>query len=125
MSLHYRLIDPAVLMSAAGDDAESFRELLAMFVRIVPEGLRRLQLAIEALDQGAIAQEAHSLKSCLSLVGATGCAARLEQLERAARTTQPDPAAQYGTLYEELTAVIAEALDCHVQGALQARPAKP
>jgi HPt (histidine-containing phosphotransfer) domain-containing protein len=125
MSLHYKLIDPAVLMNAAGDDAEGFRELLAMFVRIVPEGSRRLQLAIETLDQGAIAQEAHSLKSCLSLVGANGCAARLEQLERAARTRQLEPAAQFDNLYEELTAVIAEALDCHVQGALQARPAKP
>jgi hypothetical protein len=57
-------------------------------------------------------------------VGANACAARLEQLERAARTRQLEPAAQFDNLYEELTAVIAEALDCHVQGALQARPAK-
>jgi HPt (histidine-containing phosphotransfer) domain-containing protein len=120
MSLQYKLIDPAVLMNAAGDDAEGFRELLAVFVRIVPEGLRRLQQAVAALDRAAMAQEAHSLKSCLSLVGATGCAARLEQLERAARTGQPHPAAQLDSLYDEMTAVIAEALDCHVQASLQA-----
>lgn len=119
MSLHYKMIDPAVLMDAAGGDAEGFRALLAMFVRIAPEGLRRLQQAIEAKDEPAIAQEAHSLKSCLSLVGAAAAAARLAQLERAARTGQLDAAA-LDKLYEELIAVIAEALDCHVQAGLQA-----
>jgi HPt (histidine-containing phosphotransfer) domain-containing protein len=119
MSLQYKLIDPAVLMNAAGDDLDGFNELLAMFVRIVPQGVRQLQQAIEAGNGVAIAQEAHSLKSCLSLIGAAGCARRLEQLERVARTRQLDLAPGFDSLYEQLNGVIAEALACRVDTGLQ------
>jgi HPt (histidine-containing phosphotransfer) domain-containing protein len=112
MSNQYTLIDPAVLMNAAGDDAEGFKELLAMFVRIVPGMVRELQQAVRDQRLDDIAQHAHSLKSCLSLVGATSCSAQLEQLERAARRHAGDCGAGFEQLQQELTAVIAEALGC-------------
>ncbi|GAB3406093.1 Hpt domain-containing protein [Massilia agilis] len=114
MSLTYRLIDPAVLLDAAGNDQEGFIELLALFVRVAPDGLRQLQLAIDAASHRDIAHHAHSLKSCLSLVGAHGPAGRLEQLERAARAGQDLPGAGFTIVYEELIEVIAEALACRI-----------
>lgn len=120
MSLTYRLIDPAVLLDAAGNDQEGFNELLALFLRVVPDGLRQLQLAVDAASQRDIAHHAHSLKSSLSLLGAHGPASRLEQLERAARTGQDAPGAGFAIIYEELIEVIAEALACRVTASQQA-----
>lgn len=112
MTLHYEKIDPAVLMDAAGDDLDGFGELLAMFLKIVPDGVRQLRQAVEAGNHAQVAEQAHSLKSCLALIGAQAAAARLAQLERAARAGQPVIAAGFDTLYDELVAVIAEALGC-------------
>jgi HPt (histidine-containing phosphotransfer) domain-containing protein len=117
MSIRYTLIDPAVLMNAAGDDADGFRELLAMFLRIVPEMTRALEQAVHARRHDDIAHHAHSLKSCLSLVGAAGCSARLDQLERAARRQDPDCGAGFDQLHQALAAVIDEALRCQATGA--------
>jgi HPt (histidine-containing phosphotransfer) domain-containing protein len=113
MTIDYKHIDPAVLMNAAGDDEEGFKELLAMFVRIVPPMLRELDQSVQDGRHADIGHQAHSLKSCLSLVGALGCGKRLEQLERAARNKAPDCGAGYAQLHQEITAVIAEALACH------------
>ena len=109
----YRHIDPAVLLNAAGDDQQGFTELLAMFLRIVPPMLSELDEAVRDARVADIAHHAHSLKSCLSLVGALGCGARLEQLERAARSGAPDCGAGFAALHDEITCVIAEALGCH------------
>jgi HPt (histidine-containing phosphotransfer) domain-containing protein len=113
MTIDYKHMDPAVLMNAAGDDEAGFKELLAMFVRIVPGMLRELDQAVSDGRTTDIGHHAHSLKSCLSLVGAFACGKRLEQLERAARTNAPDCGAGYEALHEEITCVIAEALACH------------
>jgi HPt (histidine-containing phosphotransfer) domain-containing protein len=112
MSIENRLIDPAVLMDAAGDDPAAFNELLATFLRIVPGMTRQLEQAARDGRHDDIAHHAHSLKSCFALVGAAGGAARLEQLERAARQQQHDCAGRFDALREELAAVIAEALGC-------------
>ncbi|MGZ5199818.1 MAG: Hpt domain-containing protein [Telluria sp.] len=113
MTIAYQHIDPAVLMNAAGDDEEGFKELLAMFLRIVPGMLRELDQAVRDGRHADIAHHAHSLKGCLSLVGAAAGAARLEQLERAARTEAPDCGADFAALHQEINCVIAEALGCH------------
>lgn len=113
MSLQYRLIDPTVLMNAAGDDDAGFAELLAMFVRIVPEMARQLREAAADGRGADLAQHAHSLKSCMSLVGAFDCGARLEQLERAARGGAPEAGASFDELHELILAVLAEALGCY------------
>jgi HPt (histidine-containing phosphotransfer) domain-containing protein len=125
MSIRYTLIDPAVLMNAAGDDADGFRELLAMFLRIVPDMARELQQAVHDRRLDDIAHHAHSLKSCLSLVGAKSCSAQLEQLERAARRHAGDCGAGFEQLQQELTSVIAEALGCHAASAGGARTDHP
>jgi HPt (histidine-containing phosphotransfer) domain-containing protein len=113
MSPIYSHIDPAVLMNAAGDDEAGFADLLAMFVRIVPDMARQLRDAVGEQRRADIAQYAHSLKSCMSLIGAADCGARLEQLERAARDDAPDGGAGFDQLYELILAVLAEALECH------------
>lgn len=117
MTIEYRHIDPAVLFNAAGEDQHGFNELLAMFLRIVPPMLRELDDAVRAGRMADIAHHAHSLKSCLSLVGALGCGARLEQLEREARSNASDCGASFEALHDDITCVIAEALDCHAASA--------
>jgi HPt (histidine-containing phosphotransfer) domain-containing protein len=117
MTKHYQHIDPAVLMNAAGDDEEGFKELLAMFLRIVPDMLRQLDQAVRDGRRADIGQHAHSLKSCLSLVGALACGTRLGELERAARTGTPGCGAGFRELHEEITRVIAEARECQAAGA--------
>lgn len=113
MSIDYRHMDPAVLLNAAGDDQAGFVELLAMFVRIVPDMARQLRDAVEHGRSADVAQHAHSLKSCMALVGAFDCGAGLEQLERAARGGAPDSGAGFDQLYELILAVLAEALGCY------------
>jgi HPt (histidine-containing phosphotransfer) domain-containing protein len=108
----YRHIDPAVLRNAAGDDDEGFKELLAMFVRIVPPMLVELDQAVRDGRYADISHHAHSMKSCMSLVGARAGSKCLEQLERAARTGASDCADGYAVLHEEITAVIADAMAC-------------
>lgn len=117
MTSAYRHIDPAVLLNAAGDDQQGFNELLAMFLRIVPPMLSELEQAVLARRTDDIAHHAHSLKSCLSLVGAFATGARLEQLERAARTHAADCGAGFEALRDDITCVIAEALGCHTASA--------
>lgn len=114
MSTEYTLIDPAALMNAAGDDVDDFKELLAMFLRIVPGIVGQLEQAVREGSHAIVAQHAHSLKSCLSLVGAFACAAQLEALERGALRREDDCGAGFGGLREELDDVIAEARACHV-----------
>lgn len=125
MSRAYRHIDPAVLLNAAGDDQAGFAELLAMFVRIVPEMARQLRDSVEHGHRTDIAQHAHSLKSCMSLIGAFDCGARLEQLERAARNDAPDCGAGFDDLHELILAVLAEALACHAATTTHPGPATP
>jgi HPt (histidine-containing phosphotransfer) domain-containing protein len=108
----YQRIDPAILMNAAGDNAQGFRELLAMFLRIVPEMAHALGEAVRCARHETIAHQAHSLKSCMSLVGAVGCSARLEALERSARQGA-DCGAHFAQLEDELDAVVAEARHCY------------
>lgn len=125
MTLAYRHIDPAVLLNAAGDDQAGFVELLAMFVRIVPDMARQLSDAVEHSRDADIAQHAHSLKSCMSLIGAAHCGAELERLERAARNGAGDCGAGFGRLYELILAVLAEALACHAATASHPGTASP
>jgi HPt (histidine-containing phosphotransfer) domain-containing protein len=117
MNAHYKLIDPDVLLNAAGNDAQGFHELLAMFLRIVPGMAGELRQAVSERRHEAIAHQAHSLKSCLSLVGATTCSAQLEKLERAARGQAGDCGARFELLNTQLGAVIAEAQDCYAASA--------
>jgi HPt (histidine-containing phosphotransfer) domain-containing protein len=122
MNTEYTLIDPAVLMNAAGDDVEDFKELLAMFLRIVPDIVGQLEQAVREDSLALVAQHAHSLKSCLSLVGAVTCAAQLEALERAALRREAGCGAGFDGLREELDGVIAQARTCHAATA-QGAPA--
>ena len=77
--------DPAVLRDAAGGDDTLVRELFEIFLRIVPPMVTRLRAAIAMGHTAAIADEAHSLRSCLATVGADQAEASCRQLEAAAR----------------------------------------
>lgn len=112
MNAEYKHIDPAALMNAAGDDMNDFKELLAMFLRIVPGIVGQLEQAVREGSLAIVAQHAHSLKSCLSLVGAFASAAQLEALERAALRRDARCGAGFDGLREELDAVVAEARAC-------------
>lgn len=120
MNNDYQLIDPAVLMEAAGDSEEGFLHLLEIFLRIVPEMTQRLDTAVASGDLAAQAREAHALKGCLALVGARDCAARTEALERGAkRGEQALDGAGWGALRTAIEGALAEARACHAAGGCQ------
>lgn len=108
----YRQIDPAVLMDAAGDSMEAFLQLLDVFLRIAPDMTARLDAAVQAGHSTGMAQEAHSLKSCLALVGAIDCARRVEHIERSARRDLAGDAAGFDQLRADIATVLREAQAC-------------
>ena len=118
MNNNYQLIDPAVLMDAAGEDTEAFLQLLEVFLRIVPEMAQRLDHAVQAGVHADLAREAHALKSCLALVGARTARARVEAIERDARREGVAAANDaYLELRCDLDAIVAEARACHAAAA--------
>lgn len=84
----------AALHDAAGADDALTAELLAIFVRTVPPMLERLAHALDCAHAARVAQEAHDLKGCLALVGASAASAECARIETAARRTGncPTPA---------------------------------
>jgi len=85
---------PDAVREAAGDDEALVSELLAIFLRIVPPMNSRLRAAVHLHNTAAIAEEAHSMRSCLAVVGAGDLQERCKTLENAARRGQllPDGA---------------------------------
>lgn len=112
MSNDYQLIQPAVLMDAAGDSSEAFVQLLEIFLRTVPEMALRLDRAVASRAAADVASDMHALKSCLALVGARDCAARAGQIERGACLGGPVDAQGWTALRADLERVLDEARAC-------------
>ncbi|SFD55020.1 Hpt domain-containing protein [Massilia yuzhufengensis] len=74
-----------ILHDTAGGDDDLVDQLLAIYLRIVPPMNGRLRAALVAKHTAAMAEEAHSLRSCLAVVGANGLQERCKALENAAR----------------------------------------
>ncbi|HWJ95533.1 MAG TPA: Hpt domain-containing protein [Telluria sp.] len=112
MNNDYQLIDPAVLMDATGGCNEGFLQLLEIFMRTVPDMARRLDAAVAAGMHADVAREAHSLKSCMALVGARATNARLTDIERAAVVHHTVDAAGWQQLRADLDRILDEARAC-------------
>lgn len=112
MSDQYQLIQPAVLMDAAGDSSEAFVQLLEIFLRTVPEMALRLDSAVASQAAAEVARDMHALKSCLALVGARDCALRAGQFERDANLGGPVDAQAWQALRADLDRVLDEARAC-------------
>jgi HPt (histidine-containing phosphotransfer) domain-containing protein len=117
MKNQYHLIDPEVLMDATGGSSEAFSELLEIFLRTVPDMLGRLDAAAAAGMHADLAREAHSLKSCLALVGALAAGARIGEIERAASSGQAPGDGAWRALRADLDRILEEARRCQAEHA--------
>lgn len=85
MSADTKLTDPSVLMRAVEHNKESFDAMSHMFLRIFPEMIERLEEFVAIGNLIGIANEAHSLASCLFIAGATCIGEKMQALESDAR----------------------------------------
>ena len=81
----YQQIDPRVLYRAIGEDLDAFRALSQTYLDIAPPLFERLQRALAATDDKAIALESHALRGTTALVGAVRLTALLQDVESQAR----------------------------------------
>jgi HPt (histidine-containing phosphotransfer) domain-containing protein len=112
MNNDYQLIDPAVLMDATGGCNEGFLQLLEIFLRTVPDMARRLDAAVAAGMHADVAREAHGLKSCMALVGASATSAALTGIEREAVVRHTIDAPAWHALRADLDRILDEARAC-------------
>lgn len=77
--------DPAALVDLVGDDETLIRRLVAQCVAQTRANWPVLRRVVEAGDLAELASHAHHVKGSLALVGASDCAARLGDVERAAQ----------------------------------------
>lgn len=97
----------ASLREWAGGEEDVVTELITIFLRIGPPMVLRLQAALAAGDSVATAQEAHDLKGCLILLGATQASADCARIERQARREGSCPApADAGTFCASLVDIV-------------------
>ena len=80
-----KLFDPAILMGAVEHNKESFDALSRVFLGICPELIQRLEEAIKIENFLDTANQAHTLASCMFVVGAIRVGEKLEEIERDAR----------------------------------------
>lgn len=102
------LFAPDVLRDTANGDQALVRELLQIFLRVVPPMTARLQKALDSGHAADTAHEAHALRSCLSIMGAVKAEARCRDLESAARASGGDWRTHGAILCEELDKLVAE-----------------
>lgn len=103
----------AALRDAAGGDEALVAELLTIFLRTLPGAADRFARALAAGHAAQVAQEAHDLKACLVLVGATAAGAEFAHIETAARRTGACPSLADGARLRARLATIAKQAECH------------
>lgn len=83
-------------------------ELIEIFLRIVPPMAGRLRRAVGDFDPSSIAHEAHSLRSCLAMIGAAELQARCRLLEAEARCQDAPLALDALALCDDIDIAVAE-----------------
>lgn len=112
-SVNYQAIDPAVLMSVAGDGA-SFKMLSQTFLAHAAPIAGQLRQALADGQAAAIGRHSHALKGMTVLIGATTLTSLLQQLETAARLLQAMPASAaeaWAPCFERVCREVALSLD--------------
>lgn len=96
-----RVMDKEEALSRFDDDEELFKEFCRDFLKILPDKVRELSLALEARDVNCYIL-AHSLKGSAGIVGGTLLARAAQSLETAAREADWDCAREaFGKLEAE------------------------
>lgn len=109
MSTQARLTDSTVLLQATGGNIDVFRDLLHLFLSIFPDMVEQMSYFFAAGNFSRALQQAHDVKGCLYLVGATRCAERMESIEMAAcRDRALCHSAEFEQLMDEMRSVIEE-----------------
>jgi hypothetical protein len=104
-----RLTDSTMLLQAASDNKDAFRDLLRLFIAIFPDMVDRLACFFAAEDVANVAQQAHCVKGCLYLVGAMHSADKVEVIEAAARHDKVlCSGAEFEELMDQMRSVIEE-----------------
>ncbi len=98
-----------VVKSIGGNDA-LLRRLLDLFVKNVPESLRKIEALQHGGDDLDLADAAHALKSTCISIGAKRAQMACHELEILLRTAQPfDMAEKIGAIAREAHAALKEA----------------
>ena len=99
----------AVLKSIGGSDA-LFRRVVNLFVKNVPESLRKIEALQYGGDDLDLADAAHALKSICISIGAKRAQHACHELEILLRTGQPfDMVERVGAIAREAEAALKEA----------------
>jgi HPt (histidine-containing phosphotransfer) domain-containing protein len=75
--------DPAQVWEMVGNDPESFRSILEIFLAGLPESMDRIQVLAAEADRQALAREAHAMKGFATTLGAQTAAVLSQRLEAA------------------------------------------
>ncbi len=83
--------DPDALTELVGADPALQQRLLQRFLEEAPDQVEAIGDAVRAADTGAVAQQAHKLKSSARAIGAMALAESCQQLETASRNASSEP----------------------------------
>jgi HPt (histidine-containing phosphotransfer) domain-containing protein len=98
-----------VLKSIGGNDA-LFRRVVSLFVKNVPESLRKIEALQHGADDLDLADATHALKSICIGIGAKRAQSACHELELLLRTAQPfDMAEKVAAIAREAHAALKEA----------------
>ena len=103
-----RFFSLSALRDTASADMALMHELIEIFLRIVPPMAGRLRRAVGDFDASSIAHEAHSLRSCLTMIGAAELQARCRLLEAEARRQDIPLALDALALCDDIDMAVAE-----------------
>lgn len=96
------LIDQVYLNEVTDGDNELLADLLALFIRDLPQYRQRLFEAVEAHDRPAFNQTAHKFRSSLNSLAMLSLAERLKEMEREDRLFNLNLAAQLAGLFQDI-----------------------
>lgn len=116
MKQKFEFIKPEMLLHAAGNNHATFVHLLKTFLRIGPDMLKGVQDAFLQKDAIKLNYQVHSLKNCLSLLGAHEQSQALAMLESQSRKSDFgfDPAS-FDPVAQQIQTIIHEVADCLAQ----------
>lgn len=115
MRHQFKIIQPDLLLHAAGDDAATYLHLLRTFLRIGPELIQEMQEAFSTKDAKRLSYHAHSLKNCIALLGAQEQSKMLATLESSARKNDTEfdfDFDSFNEIVQQLQKIVQEVQEC-------------
>ena len=110
-------------LARVAGETELLRQMAGYFLDDAPEQLAAMRAALERKDLPAIGRAAHRLRGTVIYLGAAAALAVLEQLEEAAGSADPRPAARRLEELAPKLAALTQALTAYLAGEEDPPPA--